>query len=366
MFFALLATVALLFVIGLSFLLAAGTGFFQKSPPRGPDTMGYATIFFAMLAELAAAIVAVLCISAKGGFDWMTTQAVYPTLASLAAVVGIGLVSGTLWFVWSGPQRWYVPLVSNAGGLALPVGSCVYLLALVWTPNDQLTTVVWPWAWGYFFGVVGAIGLIGAVYVYLVAKVQRIRRMEETAREDEARWQKIRDDNAERERQQAEELAALTDDTPLEQFLTHLFIDKSEAHHRVALERIDRLPELTAQLDRVLTDPSPRHRGYGTNYIILCGLPNPAWGPSVRKAIGLLAADVTAAPALYEPVTQLTFRGLTKGCLMAAKRLPATDYSAELAALRAAVDAKTGDPSQADTLELIGRFERGEGLEDAK
>jgi len=366
MFLALVATVALVFVSGLSLLLAADTNFFRKAPPTGPDTMGYAAIFFAMLAELVAVLIAVVCISARGGFDWISTQPLYPTLAALAATIGIGLVSGTLWFVWSGPRRWYVPLVSNAGGLALPVGVCVYLIALAWTPADQLAVDLWPRVWGFVFGGIGAIGLIGGVTVYLSAKVQRIRRMEQAAREDEARWQQNREESAARERQQAEELAALTDAIPLEQFLTHLFIDKSEAHHQLALERIGRLPQLSTQLDRVLTNPNPRYRGYGTNYIIMCRQPNPAWGLSVRKAIGLLAADVCAAPALYEPVTQLTYRGLTKGCLMAAKRLPAEDYSAEIAALRAAVGAKTGDPSRNSTLQLIERFERGESLEDTE
>lgn len=365
MLFALLATLALLAVIGLTVLLAADTDFFRKSPPSGPDTMGYAAVFFAMLFELAAVMVAVACVSANGGFDWVSDRGLYQTLAPLAAAVGVGLVSGTMWFTWAGPRRWYVPLVANAGGLVLPVAACVYLLALAWTPGDELAGSNWPRRWGYLFGGIGAIGLTGAAVAFVSWKVQRVRWMEREMREEEARWQRMRDENAARERQQAEELAALPDTAPLEQFLTHLFIDKSDAHHKVALERIDRLPDLATQLQRVLTNPNPRHRGYGTNYINMCRQPDPVWGPSVRRAIGLLAADVRSAPALYEPVTQLTYRGLTLGCLKAARRFPGEDFTTELAMLRAAVGEKANDPSREATLELIGRFERGEPLTNA-
>lgn len=354
------ATLALLVAALLTVLLAGATQLFTARPPSGPDAMGLAGLFFGMAARFGLMLLAALVCVGMGRFDWVSGRPGVPTLAVLGAMTGLAVVIALSWMQWAGPARSWTVAAGNLGAVMLPLIIQVYLLALLWAKDAS------PWARPVAIPLAG-IGLAGLVIgtVMLVMWQVGSIKAEQARYQSEVKWQEDnRQENLEREERQARELEALPDEAPLKVFLTHLFIDKSEAHQARALERIARLPNLTARIDELMSDPDPLQREYGANYIRQAPGPDPAWGRIVKRAMGELAKDISAAPLLYDPPTQRTYRGMMMGMFMTARCFPGEDFSAEARAIREAVAQHPDEINRQACVELADRFIAGSPLKD--
>lgn len=358
----------ILLAVLITFSYAATTSFFTAPPLRGPDTMGYSMVYMILAARWLLVAVAMVCCLTQGKFTWISARPWLAALITLACHTGLGALSILAWSAWTGPRQWYTVPAGNLGSLALPLAACLYLAILLWCPPT--TAAGRPLRLlASTLAVPGALGFLAGSYLFIAWRVSVFQHQVDRAREVDQAIEQNRLDDIAREQRQAAELAALPDDAPIDQFLPHLFIDKSEAHHAAALARIRALPNLTDRLAQSLAVPDPRQREYASNFIRMCpDPPDPAWLPAVRSSLSMLAADITAAPALYDQQTMLSYRGLTLGALLSARRFqslsPPADFSTELAALRASLMSHQDSEVRADILNLLDRFERGQPLVD--
>jgi hypothetical protein len=332
-----LGMIALGLAVLLTFLLALTTSFFTLRPPSGPDSMGLIVVFFIPIAAWLLVLLGALVGTGLGRFDWVSGSPGVPTLAVLGSVVGLGILSVAA-AVYSlevhSPLRTPAGL---AGGFLLPllvVGLVGFLLR---SDPAALAGARWLRPTGAVLGILAVLTFCGGFVVLVQSSAENARRVEAGRIADEARRAQMRADDAKRVEEQAAELAALPDDTPLEVFLTHLFIDKSEAHHRKAVERIRTLPGLTARMAARLEHPEPLQREYVLNFVEMAGTADPAWKPAVGKAILRLAADYRAEAKDRSRGRITHVKGLTWGALLAAQTFGPRHFEAEVTELRAAV-----------------------------
>ena len=142
-------------------------------------------------------------------------------------------------------------------------------------------------------------------------------------------------------------------------FLTHLFIDKSEEHHRKAVERIRALPDLTERMAARLEHPEPLQREYVLNFVKMAGTPDPAWEPLVRQAIVRLAADYRAEAKDLSLGRITHVKGLSWGALLAAQTFGPKRFEAEVRELREAVVEWPNEDPRNDALEVIDLYLAG-------
>ncbi|MCC6677857.1 MAG: hypothetical protein IT436_11985 [Phycisphaerales bacterium] len=356
----LFATLALLVAGLLTVLLAGATQLFTARPPSGPDAMGLAGVFFGMALRSGLMLVAALVCVGLGKFDWVSGRPGVPLLAVIGSMIGLAVVMGMSWMQWAGPSKPWTVMAGNLGAVLLPLLIQVYLLLLVWakSPGDWARHLALPLAG------IGGIGLLIGAAMLVMWQVNSIK-SERAAFEADVKWQEDnRRENREREERQAKELDGLPDDAPLKVFVTHLFIDKSEAHHARALERIGKLPNLTERIDALMSDADPLQREYCANYIRHAPGPDPAWGRIVKRAMGELAKDISAAPLLYDPPTQRTYRGMMMGMFLTARCFPGEDFSTEARAIREAVAGHADEINRQACVELADRFIAGQALEE--
>lgn len=363
----LLATIALIAALLLTFLLGMATSFFTARPPTGPDTMGLAGLFFGMGARWILMLAAALLCVGLGHFDWISAKPGVPTLTVIAVFIGLGVVIAISWMQWAGRSSWFKVPAGNLGGIALPVLINLYLLAMLWSRRTETgaleSGLSWPRHVGLPLAVISAVGLAIGGFMLVSWKVARLKAAQ-AAYEHDLKWHEDNNrENQEREARQAKELDELSDDAPLKTFVTHLFIDKSDAHHVRAIARINALPKLTERLDREMLDPDPLQREYIANYMRHSGAIDPAWAGILRRHMRTLADDVRAAPALYDPPTQRTYKGMIWGSLLTARCFPAERFEAEVREIRAAVESKNGDPTRESALELIDKYLAGQPMD---
>ncbi len=291
----------------------------------------------------------------------MSRSAGVPTLAVLGSVVGLGILSVAA-AVFSLEVRYSSrTVVGLAGGLLLPLLVVGFVGFLLWTEPAAIAAARWLRPTGAVLASLAVLAFCGGFAVLVKGSAEDAQRAEEGRLADEARAKEIRAENAALEEKQAAELAALPDDAPIEVFLTHLFIDKSEEHHRKAVERIRALPDLTERMAARLEHPEPLQREYVLNFVEMAGTPDPAWEPLVRKAILRLAADYRAEakdPSLGR-ITHV--KGLTWGALLAAQTFGAKRFEAEVKELRAAVATWPEGGGRDEALALGGRLPQGRG-----
>jgi hypothetical protein len=169
-----------------------------------------------------------------------------------------------------------------------------------------------------------------------------------------------REDERKRDIEHAAQLAAMPDDAPLPEFLTHLFIDKSEEHHARAIARISSLPDARHRIEATLADPVPLQREYCANYIRSCPGVDAALAPAVGRAIVLLAEDIERAA----PSGELNHaKGMTLGILMTAEKFAGVRFDQEVGKLRAALQKWPHESSRVAALEAVDRYLRGEPVE---
>lgn len=354
-----LGAAALGLAVLLTLALALTTKLFTLRPPSGPDAMGLVVVFFLPIgAWLLVLFGALVCVS-RGGFDWVSRSAGLPTLAVLVTVVGLGILSvGAA--VFSLEVRYASRTIAGlSGGLLLPLLVVGFVGFLLWSEPGRLSGTTWLRPAGSVLGALAALALAGGFVLLLKGSAEDARRAEEGRLADEARQAEMRAEDARRVEAQAAELAALPDDTPIEVFLTHLFIDKSEEHHRKAVERIRALPNLTERMATRLEHPEPIQREYVLNFVKMAGTPDPAWEPLVRQAIVHLAADYRAEAKDLALGRITHVKGLTHGALLAAQTFGPRHFEAEVRDLREAVSTWPNEGPRKDALEVLDLYLAG-------
>lgn len=332
-----LGITALGFALLLTFLLALTTSFFTLRPPSGPDSMGLIVVFFIPAAAWLLVLLGALAGVGLGRFDWVSGSPGVPTLAVLGVVTGLGILSVAA-AVFSLEVRYAFRTPAGlAGGFLLPLLVVGLVGFLLWSDPAALAGARWLRPTGAALGVLAALTFCVGFVLLVKSSAENARRVEAGRVADEARWAQMRAEDAKRAEGQDSELAALPDDTPIEVFLTHLFIDKSAAHHRKAVERIRALPDLTARLAARLEHPEPLQREYVLNFVEMAGTPDPAWGPAVGKAIVRLAADYRAETKDRSRGGITHVKGLAWGALLAAQTFGPRRFETEVTELRAAV-----------------------------
>lgn len=357
-----LGTAALGLAVLLTLLLALTTKTFTLRPPGGPDAMGLVVVFFLPVAAWVLVLGAALAGVGRGAFDWVSRSPGLPTLAVLGTVIGLGGLSVAAAMFSLEVRYASRTVVGLAGGLLLPLAAIGLLGFLLWSEPAAVAAARWfrPAATGFAGLAVAA--FLGGLVLLGMQSAARARSAEESRRWYDERSAEIRAENAERERKQAEELAALPDDAPIGVWLSQLFIDKSEAHHRKAIERIRSLPGLTERLAAALEDPAPLEREHVLNFVAMAGTPDPAWEPLVRKAI-LRLADDYRAEATGPATGRITHvKGLAWGALLAAERFAPVRFDAEARALREAVALWPEGEPRASALGIVDAYLSGKPL----
>ncbi len=366
---AVLATICLAIALVITFGLAMATSFFTAPPLKGPDTMGYFMVFLALGFRWLLTLVAIILCVTAGKFAWLSPRAGIAGASVIAAHAGLGVIASLAWMAWAGQARWFTLPAANLGAIALPVLVQLLLAALAWSTPEHAGAPRWPRFFAWPLGALGAVGLLAGAVLLVQWQIGSLKADAARLKERDDAIEQNRLDTLEREKRQAEELAAIPDDAPLQDFLAHLFIDKSEAHHAAALARIAALPDLTGRLAERLADPDPRQREYAANFIRMNpAAPDPAWLPAVRGHLALLASDIKSAPALLGQPSPPPYRGLTQGALMTARRFqassPPPDFTQEIIALREAFTSHEESQVRTDALDLLDRFESGRPLQD--
>lgn len=357
-----LGTAALGLAVLLTFALALTTKLFTLRPPGGPDAMGLVVVFFLPVAAWVLVLVAALACVGHGGFDWVSRSPGIPTLAVVATVVGLGILS-TAAAMFSLEVRYASRTVLGlAGGLVLPLAVVAFLGALLWSEPAPVAAARWPRPAGATLAGLAALAFAGGLVFLAMESAEKARVVEEQRRADADRETRNRQEMDALHAKQAAELAALSDDTPIEVFLTHLFIDKTEEHHRLALERIRALPDLTARLAARLEHPEPLKREHVLNFIAMGGTPEPGWEPLVRQAILRLAADYRAEARDLSIGRINHVKGLAWGALLAAESFGPKRFEAEARELRAAVALWPNEGPRADALAVIDLYLEGSPL----
>ncbi len=354
-----LGMIALGLAVLLTFLLALTTSFFTLRPPSGPDSMGLVVVFFIPIAAWLLVLLGALVGVGLGRFDWVSRSPGVPTLAVLGSVAGLGVLSVAA-AVYSlevhSPLRTPAGL---AGGFLLPLFVVGLVGFLLRSDPAALAGTRWLRPTGAVLGTLAVLTFCVGFVVLVKSSAENASRVEEGRVADEARRTLMRAEDAKREEAQAAELAALPDDTPIEVFLTHLFIDKSKAHHRKAVERIRALPDLTARLAARLEHPEPLQREYVLSFVEMAGTPDQAWEPAVAKAIARLAADYRAGAQDSSRRGITHVKGLAWGALLAAQTFGPRRFAAEVTGLRAAVAAWPEGSERDEAVALVDTYLAG-------
>lgn len=326
-----LATLALAFSTFLVVALAGSTKGFTLRAPSGPDAMGLIGRFLIQIVAWIATLAAGWFVVATGGMVWLAPPALGGALVVLLVAAGNWLL-GMLALAGSLERRirlrW---LIGWVGVVGVHAASNAYVLALAWGDPVEMVGAPWPRIAGVpvaFTAVVGAgIGLV----IWVGSEMKSASRARQRFLDDAAREQEQQQEQAARDAAHAAELAALPDDAPLATFAAHLFLDKSDAHHALAIARIMALPDLAARFGEELDDPDPLAREYLLNIIRVApprGVPladralGDALTPTFERMFDRLGADLAWLKDQPDHRAHKHARGMTLGLLLSASRLP--------------------------------------------
>ncbi|MBC7772793.1 MAG: hypothetical protein H7210_09890 [Pyrinomonadaceae bacterium] len=355
-----LGTIAGLLSILITLVLAAGMKMFTMRAPSGPDAMGLAMYFFVQIAGWVFLLLAAFMGLGRGSFDWISSAGGIPTL--LVSFTTVGLATLAVFSAGASLDmnfRWRTP-AGLAGALVMPLFVELFVLVLLWLPLDFLEEATWPRVVGWVLAGMACAVYIGAGVAWYHAMEARGRR--EIAREEErqADQQRYEEEARQQELVDDAQLDAMPDDAPLEEFLSHLFIDKSKAHNARAIKRIDNLPNLVARVEERLSHPLPIQREYCANYIRHSEKPDPGFIPALKKSTLQLAADyrLGAQDPARSAITHV--KGLTWGTLLTIQRFPSGTFQNEVAELRAAVSLWAESEDRNTAIEFLDRYLRGE------
>lgn len=357
----LLGTIALAIAALLTLLVAAMTSLFTMKLPGGPDAMGIVVVFFVQLLAWVLTLGAAFAAVRRGSFDWLTRSGALAALLVLVVVAGLAGLAVAAANASLSPATPARTLVGLSGALLLPLLAQAYLLGLL--RSDAASVGASPWT-RPVAGLLALAALLacGLGLLEMVRSGRQKARAIEAARQHEDAWQaEQREWRKRKDAEDAAALDALPDDAPLETFVTHLFIDKSDAHQARALARIRKLPDLTSRLQECLSGPEPLQREYCASVIRRSEDPDPAWAPIVGKAITLLAEDYRrdARDRARGKITHVT--GLTKGILLAAQRFDVR-FEAEARDLKAALRSWPDPDQRKEPIGLVDLYLAGQRI----
>jgi hypothetical protein len=235
-------------------------------------------------------------------------------------------------------------LYGHLGALILPVSANAFVAFLAWSRPEFLAGSPVPRIVAIPFGLVAVGSLVTAGVIYVRAQGKAAERIARQIEENEQQQALNQADAIERDATHRAELDELADDTPLTTFVTHLFIDKSEAHHRLALARIGGLPDLAARFDAELrANPDPLAREYLLNYFEMAEPVDPgvldALRPTIAWCFEQLAGDFEQALAQGRTEEVRHVGGMPMGLLLAARKFGQPRFVGGAARLRAVLKA---------------------------
>jgi hypothetical protein len=353
-------SLALLIALLFTLAMAGATSFYTMRKPSGPDAMGLASLFIGGIAGWVILAIGAGIAAGQGSLAWAAPDPAAAVILAIVCVVGLGGVSLVGIGASLETRLALRTPIGLAAGLVLPAITIMYCGALLWVPPAVISEAVWSRFFAIPLAAISAASWGMGAVMYARALRARERAAREREVELERAHQECLEDARRRDAEHAAQLAAMPDDAPLAEFVTHLFIDKSEEHHSRALRRIGALPDITRRIEELLSDAVPLQREYCANYIRMCDAPDPALAPAVGRAITLLAEDIERAA----PTGELTHaKGMTQGILMTAQKFPGARFDAEVTRLRAALEKWPHESTRDEALALVDRFFKRELVE---
>lgn len=358
-----IATLALLASLAGPLIMAAGTKGFTIRVPSGPDAMGIVVFFILSVAHWLATLLGAILVACRGVFAWIATPAGAAAILLAFATIALGVLSFLAMIASLERKPWRTP-AGWAGAFALPAAWSFYLLILAWFDPGMASRDLWPRLVGAPFALAAVASIILVLWITMKRQAAAADRLAKARAESDARDEQNRLDAIARDAQHKAELDALPDDAPLTTFITHLFIDKSDAHHALALARIASLPDLAPRFARELTHPDPLQREYLLNYFRVAPALDPALVESLRPHIDAcftrLADDFDAAARDNRADQVRHVRGMTLGLLLSAQRFN-TRFNDGAQRLRDALD-RWPAHSRQEALDLVDRYLAGEQI----
>lgn len=341
----------------------AGTKGYTMKMPGGPDAMGIIVFFIFNLLGWILTLVASWLVAARGAFNWFVSPPAMAGFLMVFILIALGFISMMgigVSMERKTKVRW---LPGWAGGALLPVWANVFLLALAWNDPPALLDATWPLVAGFPLAVIAGAALVFGAVLWLVQQGKAAERLAKHDQERRAQEARNRVESAERDVRHKAELDALPDDAPLTTFVTHLFIDRSDAHHPLAMKRIASLPNLAARFDEELRHPDPLQREYLLNYFRVTPSHDPALlealRPTIARCFTHLTSDLAAARARNEKEQVAHPYGMPLGLLLSAQRFPGPRFEAEARALRAELVAWETD-STSRAVERVDEYLAGQ------
>ena len=353
-----IGSIALVVSLLVTLLIVAVSSCFTMRIPSGPDAMGlFIFVIFGAVQWIAIFAAAMICVG-LGGFDWLAKTPGVPTLTVLVATIALAGLSTVGMFAGLERGSDHRVLWGMSGAVVLPILVQAYLAILMWRPPGKLIVETWP----KIVGAPLALAALGAIVVGVVAwgKAQAAR----AEREREAYAERRREEQKESDRKknatitENAELDAMSDDRPLEDFLVRLGIDKTEEHHAKVMERIARLPNLRANIERILESPKPMDREWVLNYVRHCPTPDPELIPAVRKAMMRLAGEIEAAAADQS----IYAKGLMWGMLITADAYRPARFDDEVRAIAAAMEKWPSEEARMVAASYCAMYLKGERI----
>lgn len=355
----LLGSAALVIATLVVLLHLPGTNFYTMRAPSGPDSMGLALYFFALIAAWALILVGMLAGVSRGAYAWTGAPGPGVVLGVLALCAGLGTVCIAATFASMHTRTPARSLVGLSGGFMLPAVTIAFAGALLWGPREATASARWAWWFAAPLCIVSLCGLGGLGIGWIKGQQARARAIAEQYEEDRKRRAEWRVEQQERDVKHAEELRALPDDTPLSVFVRHLFIDRSEAHHALAIDRIRSLPGLRERLAEALAGEDPLEREYILNFIRMCPDPDPSWGPLVAGAMSRLSTDLRRLAPAGHPHP----RGMTVGAVLTAEKFGGPRFEREARELREAISAWPEETSALEGAKAVDSYLAGKKIE---
>jgi len=232
-------------------------------------------------------------------------------------------------------RRW---LFGWLGAVLPPVYANLFVGLLAWGDPAWLAGSLVPRIAGTPLLIAAAGSLVTAGVLWVRDQGEAAARLANAGDQEREQEERNRVGAIKRDAGHKAELDAMPDDAPLATFVTHLFIDKSEAHHGLALARIAGLPDLAARFDRELENPDPLQREYLLNYFRVAQAVDPAvlaaLRPTIARCFERLTRDVAAARTEGNGDQVRHPYGMPLGLLLSAARWPEPRFEAQSRALR--------------------------------
>lgn len=362
-----LASAALVASTIVTFALGAGTKWFTMRTPSGPDSMGIIVFFFGQLLAWGLTLIGAWLTTGRGGFVWLIAPAPAAGIVLfflIAALAFVGVLAMGASLSNNLKRR---TLYGWLGAFLLPVATNAFIEFLALADPAMLAKSLVLRIAAIPFGLIAAAAAITAIVLLFKSQARSADRLRREIEASRARDEQYRVEAIEREAAHKAELEALPDQTPLTVFVTHLFIDKSAAHQRLALARIASLPDLADRFTRELEHPEPLQREYLLNYFRMAdALPAPlteSLRPVIARCFVRLAEDFDRAAAEGRAATTPHIRGMTLGLLHSAAKFAPTRFEDGARVLR---DAATRLPDNlgAGAAELLDNYLAGQELKD--